>query len=246
MTDVVPFRDLAVFCRDGSGGNPLAFVDAIEVDESRWLEVAKAIGYSETVFAEMDTGRVHIFTPAGRISFAGHPLVGSAFAFGPDMVTITYDMGTALPNHGAEGVNVNVELVATVRRIDPPSFAAEAWEVSVPSTYQILRTDSPAGVAELDAASLDPALDHAYVWAWQDQETVRARFFAAGFGITEDPATGSAAAALSAVLGGSGRLTVFQGEEMGSPSQIQLAWDGSAVTLGGEVDDRGYSAISLA
>lgn len=61
--------------------------------------------------------------------------------------------------------------------------------------------------------------DHAY----------RARMFAPGMGIVEDPATGAAAAAFAAVVArfdplgdGEHRLWIEQGYEMGRPSQIML------------------------
>ncbi len=75
---------------------------------------------------------------------------------------------------------------------------------------------------------------------------VRARMFAPGLGIAEDPATGSAAAALSGYLAshadpGDSPLhwTVFQGVEMGRPSKIELEVERyggqvSAVHVGGE------------
>ena len=61
----------------------------------------------------------------------------------------------------------------------------------------------------------------------QDGERIRARMFAPLAGTHEDPATGSANAALAALLlsleGGEGRdFTVVQGVEMGRPSTLHL------------------------
>jgi trans-2,3-dihydro-3-hydroxyanthranilate isomerase len=75
---------------------------------------------------------------------------------------------------------------------------------------------------------------------------VRARMFAPGMGIAEDPATGGAAAALGGYLStradtGDSSLhwTIYQGVEMGRPSKIELEVDRhggriSAVHVGGE------------
>lgn len=74
---------------------------------------------------------------------------------------------------------------------------------------------------------------------------VRARMFAPGINIAEDPATGSACAALGGYLGvrapgdGNLRWVVEQGFEMGRPSLIELEADRSggritAVRVGGE------------
>lgn len=61
---------------------------------------------------------------------------------------------------------------------------------------------------------------------------IRARMFAPGLGIGEDPATGSACAALAGFLGlrsetrdGTVRWTVDQGVEMGRPSRLELEVD---------------------
>jgi trans-2,3-dihydro-3-hydroxyanthranilate isomerase len=68
---------------------------------------------------------------------------------------------------------------------------------------------------------------------------IRARMFADGLGIAEDPATGSAAAALAGYLAqraakeqGTLRWTIEQGFEMGRPSLIYLEadMDNGAVT----------------
>lgn len=57
----------------------------------------------------------------------------------------------------------------------------------------------------------------------------RARMFAPGFGVAEDPATGAAAAAFAAIVAryeplgdGTHRIWIEQGYEMGRPSQIML------------------------
>ena len=58
---------------------------------------------------------------------------------------------------------------------------------------------------------------------------IRARMFAPAMGVTEDPATGAAAAALAGYLGGRDpdrdgtlRWTIEQGFEMGRPSLLQI------------------------
>jgi trans-2,3-dihydro-3-hydroxyanthranilate isomerase len=74
---------------------------------------------------------------------------------------------------------------------------------------------------------------------------VRARMFGPGFGVPEDPATGSACAALGGYLGirdprrdGTLRWIVEQGYEMGRPSQLEIETDKAngaitAVRVGG-------------
>ena len=66
-----------------------------------------------------------------------------------------------------------------------------------------------------------------------------ARMFAPGFGVIEDPATGSAVAAFAAVVhrfdappAGEHRFLIEQGIEMGRPSQIQLSLVTDGLRLG--------------
>src|SRR5690606_28832525 len=73
---------------------------------------------------------------------------------------------------------------------------------------------------------------------WQQGHTVHARMFAPSIGIAEDPATGSAAVALVAMLNerqslsdGVHQWRIHQGDDMGRPSVMALR----AVVKGGQV-----------
>ena len=72
-----------------------------------------------------------------------------------------------------------------------------------------------------------------------DAAAARARgFFVDPAGITEDPATGSAAGTLLAYLrerAGTDELTVHQGVEIGRPSRIDCAWSGDRPRVSGDV-----------
>ena len=84
------------------------------------------------------------------------------------------------------------------------------------------------GCATIYLAACDPAGGAA---------TARAFFDAPG-GLTEDPATGSAAGPLCAYLEqqtGWSRVTVRQGEAMGRPSRMECAIEGVRVRVGGDV-----------
>jgi trans-2,3-dihydro-3-hydroxyanthranilate isomerase len=78
------FLTADVFTDRPFGGNQLAvFPDALEIPESRLLDVAREFNYSETTFVyppkgAHNTRRVRIFTPGGEVPFAGHPTVGTA------------------------------------------------------------------------------------------------------------------------------------------------------------------------
>jgi trans-2,3-dihydro-3-hydroxyanthranilate isomerase len=85
------------------------------------------------------------------------------------------------------------------------------------------RLQESAGASEVFAFSYDPE---------RKGSDIRARMFAEQFGIKEDPATGSAAAAFAGYLGrrsrqkaGTLHCTIEQGFEMGRPSLIYLEAD---------------------
>jgi trans-2,3-dihydro-3-hydroxyanthranilate isomerase len=100
-----------------------------------------------------------------------------------------------------------------------------------------LRASAPhlAAWAELES----PAAGHGVVaYVVQDEGRLRARMFGPGVGVSEDPATGSAAAALGGLLArsrpeadGTFAWTITQGVEMGRPSRLDVA----AEKRGGDV-----------
>ena len=67
-------------------------------------------------------------------------------------------------------------------------------------------------------------LEQVYVVAAEAPGRWRARAFAPGFGISEDPATGSAVAAFAGFVAAleHSEFTVVQGVEMGRPSELRL------------------------
>lgn len=78
----------------------------------------------------------------------------------------------------------------------------------------------------------------AYVFSFAGPQKIKARFFAPEFGVTEDPATGSAAAALGLYLGarvGDCEFEIRQGGEINRPSTIHVRVRGPAATVSGKV-----------
>src|SRR5947208_9736461 len=74
-----------VFTDTALTGNQLAvFTDGREVDDETMQKLAREMNFSETVFVlppeEGGHARIRIFTPATELPFAGHPVLGSAFA----------------------------------------------------------------------------------------------------------------------------------------------------------------------
>ncbi len=218
---------LRVFVNDESEfGNPLGvFLDGSEVPAQERQAVAADLGFSETVFVDdRDRGEIQIFTPAVELPFAGHPTVGTAWLMG--------ETGAApeLLRPPAGEVGVRFEERATFVDADP------AWS----PPFEQVELGEPAEVRALDGPPANG--DEVYAWSWIDEAagTIRARSFAAGVGIAEDEATGSAALALSARIGR--EITVNQGK--GSILIARPLRDGRAEVGGAVVldEERDYAA----
>ncbi len=197
--------------------------------------------------------RVRIFTPTMEIPFAGHPTVGTALALqalgrvghelvfelgvGPIPVSITdgvAEFKTRVPLQTWPGpsprtVAESIGLETSAIRIDrhAPTIAS----VGLPFALAEL-TDAEALAAAVPNTDAFRAFDphwptdtHYDLLVYtRHGADIDARMFAPLDGIPEDPATGSAAAALAAWLGQldgvSQSFTISQGVAMGRPSQI--------------------------
>lgn len=75
-----------VFTEHAFSGNQLAvFCDAEDIEEAHLQPFARELNFSETVYVlppqdPANTARLRIFTPEAEIPFAGHPVIGAAFA----------------------------------------------------------------------------------------------------------------------------------------------------------------------
>ncbi|WP_108484591.1 PhzF family phenazine biosynthesis protein [Oceaniglobus ichthyenteri] len=199
------------------------------------------------------TAKVRIFTPTMEIPFAGHPIIGTALALhdlgraadmvlelgvGPIACSITKGLARftatqpltidAHPDLAdvAACLGVAPGAIRTDRHmpvlagVGLPFVLAELSDLAALNSVQPVSDAFRAGAAQYPS-QLDFAI-YAYV---RDGAAVSARMFAPLDNIPEDPATGSAAAALAAFLSQleSAPLTLLitQGQDMGRPSHIQ-------------------------
>ena len=221
--------------------------------------LARQFNLSETIFvmAPRDpahAARVRIFLPTAEIPSAGHPTIGCALhlAGGRDGRFVLEEQAGPVPVKIADGVAEFVAPVLPVAhpgRADPDLIARaldldraaigfgghrpRIWQGGPAFLYVPLR-----GPADLRAARpVEPfwsqAMEAAQVFGaylyTPDEDGYRARMFAPGAGIPEDPATGAASAILAAQLLASGaigpgetRIDLRQGIEMGRPSRIGM------------------------
>jgi trans-2,3-dihydro-3-hydroxyanthranilate isomerase len=90
--------------------------------------------------------------------------------------------------------------------------------------------------------------DGVYCFAPIAPTKIKARFFAPGVGVFEDPGTGSAAAGLGLYLGarlGDLAFDIVQGEEVGRPSTIMVDTARGRVRVGGSVALAGEGELRL-
>jgi predicted PhzF superfamily epimerase YddE/YHI9 len=201
----------------GTGGNPLGvFLDGAAVPDGRRQAVAAELGFSETVFVDDPaSGRVRIFTPAGELPFAGHPLVGTSWLLARERTAVA----VLRPPAGEVPTFLDGDGVTWIR-------GRAEWAPQM----SFRQFDDPGQVDALDGAP--EGLGFVDCWAWEDEAAgrVRARVFAPAFGIAEDEATGAAAVRLVSRLGRP--LTIRQGA--GSLLHARPGPDGFA-EVGGEV-----------
>ena len=210
---------LHVFCdNEGRFGSPLGVVlDGPAIPPWRRQPLAAELGFSETVYVDdPDTARLQIFTPADELPFAGHPLVGTAWL-------------------------LNRHLNRPVTQLNPPAGPVPTWTsedrvwIRAPvAAAPFWRLNHVADTTTVDAMTKPPRPDQDadQFWAWIDQHagTVRARVFAARYGVPQDEACGSASMLLAAHLGRA--ITIQHGR--GSVVQARPAPNGMA-DLGGRV-----------
>jgi trans-2,3-dihydro-3-hydroxyanthranilate isomerase len=236
------------------------FPDARGLGEDVMQRAARELNLSETVFfVPSDDAadiRVRIFTPLDELTFAGHPVLGSAFVLGETLgaAAVTLETGAGL---------VPVELKRNRGRI---TFGRMEQPVPVPEPYEeagelLAALGVPRSGLPVEAYRNGPR--HVYVelaseadvaGLWPDQRALahlpiavstfagrgpawKTRMFAPFHGVPEDPATGSAAGPLAVHLARHGRISfgdeieIRQGEEIGRPSRLYARAEGSADTV---------------
>jgi trans-2,3-dihydro-3-hydroxyanthranilate isomerase len=260
-----------VFTSTPLEGNQLGiFLDGTDLDADLMQRTARELNLSETVFflPPQDGGdaRVRIFTPGTELPFAGHPVLGSAFALAEQLSQSTVTLET-----GLGPITVTVDIAA--------NFGEMEQRIPVPEPYE--RADellAALGVAEsvLPVEAYRNGPRHVYV-ALASEEAVaslkpdftrladhqvgvncfagsgttwKTRMFGGSLGVPEDPATGSAAGPLAVHLALHGRIAfgtqieIRQGAEIGRPSRLYARVEGTPGTI--EHVYVGGSAVTVA
>ena len=239
-----------------SGNPAGVVLDAEELDDADMLRIAAELGFSETAFLttiERDTARVRYFTPRAEIAFCGHATVASGVALAQrrnaaPVVRLTTNAGLVPVEVTAEratlvAVETDVETldgdlldeVLNALRLDRDDLDPVMRPALVHGGNLHPLVLVRGGVLERLDHDGDAVLAVQDSHGWDGTVPVVHRLSATRFasrnpfprgGIREDPATGSAAAGLSAYLRAGGHidapavLTVDQGAEAGRPSLL--------------------------
>jgi trans-2,3-dihydro-3-hydroxyanthranilate isomerase len=263
-----------VFTDEPLTGNQLAvFTDGREVDEATMQKLAREVNFSETVFvlppSEGGHVRIRIFTPATELPFAGHPVLGSAFVLAAPL-----QLGEIRLETGAGIVPVVLEREGARISFGWMSQPVPRWEAfeRADELLEVLGVQSDLAVERYhlgpthvfvalrspeDVAALAPDFGALATFGLVGincfaggSTTWKTRMFAPGGGVSEDPATGSAAGPLAIHLARHGRIAfgdeieIAQGAEIGRPSKLFARVEGE----GDRIDsvEVGGSAVIVA
>jgi trans-2,3-dihydro-3-hydroxyanthranilate isomerase len=215
---------LDVFTDRPLTGNQLAvFLDGSQVPEAVRQDVAREIGFSETVFVDEPShptagdARIRIYTPAVELPFAGHPVLGTAVAVAADrrlpggsVVTLECGVGPVPVelDAGATGGWMAQPLPSWRAWDDPGSLldalGLDATRLAAPvevydngPTHLVVAVDDAAlvaaGAPDTGRLARLAGPTGTSLCAMTGDGTAMTRMFLPGAGIAEDPATGSAA-----------------------------------------------------
>jgi PhzF family phenazine biosynthesis protein len=262
------FHQVDVFSRQALKGNPLAVVHAADgLSDDTMAAFARWTNLSETTFllAPTDAGadyRVRIFTPFGELPFAGHPTLGSCWAWlaaggrprqagrvmqqcGVGLVTIRRDgarLAFAAPPLRRTGP-LESDLLAGIQRalgLTAEDVVQHQWVDNGPGWCAVLlRSGAAVRAIQPDWAALG-AIKVGVVGPQGpgDDTAFEVRSFI-GPGGFEDPVTGSLNASIAQWLIGAGlapaHYVAAQGIALGRAGRVHVDAEGDTIWVGGDV-----------
>lgn len=264
-----------VFTEEPLQGNQLAvFTGARNIPEALLLPLTRETNFSEAVFIyPPDAGgdfRVRIFVPSEEVPFAGHPLLGSAFVLCAD------DAGDEITLETGSGhVRIRLERAADRLRfawMEQPVPAVMPFEAKdeLLGALGVNRSELPVEIYDNGVRHVYVALENAIAVAELapdfdalarfgsiavdcfavDGLRCKTRVFAPGYGVAEDPASGSGAGSLAVHLARHKRtrfgpvIEISQGTEIGRPSMLYARVDATGDNV--EAVEVGGSAVIVA
>ena len=265
MSRTYRFSIVDVFTSVRFQGNQLGvFTNAVGLTDEQMQGLARELNFSETTFvfpAEQGGDvRIRIFTPTSELPFAGHPVLGTAFAMAGPLQSILMRIETpggivpvALEREGAKIVFGRMsQPIPTVAPFDTAladelfvalgvngsELPVELYDNGVPHVFVALGTDAEVAALKPDFARLEAIVGDTGVNCFAATgDRVKTRMFAPDMGMAEDPATGSAAGPLAVHLARHGAIAwgdeilISQGAEIGRLSTLFARAEGSAEAI---------------
>ncbi len=260
------FRQVDVFSAEPFRGNPVAVVhDADGLSEEEMAQFASWTNLSETTFLLTPTTdeadyRLRIFTPSAELPFAGHPTIGSAHAWleaggvprtegelvqecaaGLVQLRLGDRISFAGPpfTRSGEVSQEDRERIVRALRIDPSQVQDLQWIDNGPGWVGVLLDSAEEVLAIEPDWSAAMGMDIGVVGAYPDGSecAVEIRAFCPGYGISEDPVTGSLNAGVGQWLAGDRLPAAYvasQGTVLGRRGRVFVEREGDTVWVGGD------------
>ena len=245
-------------------GNQLGiFLDGRGLSHDMMIKATREMNFSETVFFlppddPKADAHVRIFTPGGELPFAGHPTLGSAWVLaeilkknlvtlrtGAGLIpvelerhddTVTFGwMSQPIPDWGPyEHTAGLLDALGTTGK--PDGLPAEWYRNGPLNVYVEIPGEQALSALGPDMQKLARIPVNVSCFT-QTADGVTTRMFAPALGVTEDPATGSAAGPLAVHLARHGRIKfgqeieIRQGAAINRPSMLYARADGTENTV---------------
>lgn len=249
----IPFTQVDAFIVEDKPltGNPAAVMILEDwLDDATLQAIAVENNLSETAFLKKADGNdadwdLRWFTPASEVNMCGHATIASGHVVIGKAERVRFATNSGVLTVSREGERLILDLpanpVAEVERaglcralgIEPrPLHFTDRYDGAA---ILLLESQAEVEAIEPDFAALR---DHPYlviVTARGEDSDIASRVFAGGFGIDEDPVTGSAHAALAPFWAdhlGRDRFTALQASARGG--HLDVRCEGDRVLLGGK------------
>ncbi len=245
-------------------GNQLGiFPDGRGLSHDMMLKATREMNFSETVFFlppddPSADAHVRIFTPGGEIPFAGHPTLGSAWVLGETLKkqtvtlrtgaglvpvelerkgeTITFGwMSQPIPDWGPyDRAAELLQALGTTGK--PDGLPIERYRNGPLNAYVEIPGEEALNALKPDMQKLGRIPVNVSCFTQTPNGWIT-RMFAPALGVTEDPATGSAAGPLAVHLARHGRIKfgaeieIRQGSQVHRPSVLYARAEGTENTV---------------
>ncbi len=264
-----PFHQVDVFTATPLKGNPLAVVHAAKgLSDEAMAAFARWTNLSETTFLLPPTDpaadyRVRIWTPGGELPFAGHPTLGSCWAWlaaggrpkaeghvvqqcGVGLVRVKRDGArlafAAPPTRRSGPIEADrLARIVSALKIAPADVLHHRWVDNGPGWCAVmLRSAAQVLALQPDFAAMgDLKLGVVGAHAAGHDAAFELRAFIPTLSVPEDPVTGSLNASVAQWLIGAGlappRYVAAQGTALGRAGRVHVQQQGDDIWVGGDV-----------